>query len=129
MSQAVSAGVALRRRRLRRLVEPGVEGGRSARVAVAEMAQVVEAHAGADDRDAFVAQRLERLAELDVERRIEVLAQGQHDHRDLGLRIDDQERHEHAVIEAAGVVGRDRQARLLDQPLDLAAISGAPGAG
>ena len=121
--------VALGGRRLRRLVEPGVEGGRGRRVAVAEVPQVVEAHAAADDRDPLVAQRLERLAERDVEGRIEVLAQGQHDDRNLGLRIDDEERHEHAVVEAALAVGRDRQPRLLDQRLDLAATSGAPGAG
>ena len=43
-------------RRLRRLVEPGVEGGRGRRVAVAEVPQVMEAHAAADDRDALIAQ-------------------------------------------------------------------------
>ena len=77
------------------------------------------AHAAADDRHPLIAQGRERLAEPDVEGRIEILAQGQHDDRDLGLRIDDQEGHEHAVVEAALVVGRDRQARRLDQPLDL----------
>ena len=64
--------------------------------------------------------RRERLAELDVEGGIEILAQRQHDDRDLGLRIEDEEGHEHAVVEAALAVGRDGQARRLDEPLDLA---------
>jgi hypothetical protein len=68
----------------------------------------VKAHAAADDRGALIAQGRERLAELDVKGGIEVLAQRQHDDRDLGLRIDDEEGHEHAVVEAALAVGRDR---------------------
>ena len=81
------------------------------------MPQVVVAHAAADDGDPLIAQGRQRLAELDVEGGIEILAQRQHDDRDFGLRIDDQEGHEHAVIEAALAVGRDGQARRLDEPL------------
>src|ERR1700729_1379923 len=53
--------LALGSRRFRGLVEPGVEGGRGPRIAVAEMTQVMEAHAAADDCDALIAQRRERL--------------------------------------------------------------------
>jgi hypothetical protein len=55
----------LTRRRIavgQRFVEPGVEDLRGAAVAVAEAAQIVKAHAAADDRNSSVAQRGERPA-------------------------------------------------------------------
>ena len=61
----------------------------------------------------------ERLADSDMERRIEVALQRQHHHRDLRLGIDDHERHEHAVVEAALGILADLQSGGGDEALDL----------
>ena len=103
----------------RGLVEPGVEGGGGAPVAVEEMLEIVIAHAAADDHDALIAQRRQRLADRDVARGIEAALDRDHDDGNLGLRIDDQHRHEHAVVEAAAVVLADGEARRLDEALDF----------
>ena len=66
----------------------------------------------------------------EMERRIEIALQRQHHHRDLRLRVDDQERHEHAVVEAAlGVLADLQMPAAAMRSLTSAAISGAPGAG
>ena len=83
------------------------------------MAQIVEAHAAADNRDALIAQWRKRLADSDMGRGVEIALQRHHHHRDLGLGIDNQERHENAVIIAALGVLADRQAGRADQALDL----------
>ena len=79
------------------------------------MPEVVIAHAAADDRDAFVAQRRQRLADRDVQGGIQVLAQRQHYDGNFGFRIDDQERHEDAMVEPALRIFLDREPRRGDQ--------------
>lgn len=79
-------GLALRRGGLDRAHQPAVELVRDrpeARVAIA--AHVVKAHAAADDQHAFVAKRGERAAGIEVRLRVQVLAQRELHHRDVGV--------------------------------------------
>ena len=62
-----------------------------------------------------VAQRLERAAGCEMRFGIEIAPQRQLHDRNVGRRGDQQERHEHAVIEAARRVGMRRQPRSLEQ--------------
>src|ERR1035438_7716038 len=87
-----------------RPAEPVVEtlrGVPRSRVLGEEVSQVVVAHPAADNEHALVPQRLERIADAQMLCRIEAGLQRKLQHRHLGLRVDELERHEYAVIEPA----------------------------
>jgi hypothetical protein len=105
--------------------QPLVEGlglGGDAGIFGEEAAQIVEAQAAADDQHALVAQRLQRPADGEMGRRIERGGERQLHHRNIGFGIDQQERHEDAMVEAARRVGGarmpacPRRRRTLGQP-------------
>ena len=74
-------------------------------------AQVVEAHAAADDEDALVAQRCERAADREVLPPDRGRAQRELHRRDVRVGVGELERNERAVIVAARGVGRGRECR------------------
>src|ERR1035441_6832686 len=87
-----------------RPAEPVVEtlrGVPRSRVLGEEVSQIVVAHPAADNEHALVPQRLERTADTQMLCRIEAGLQRKLQHRHLGLRVDELERHEYAVIEPA----------------------------
>jgi hypothetical protein len=67
-------------------------------------AQVVEGHAAADDEHALVAQRCQGPTDRQVVRRVEAAHQAELHGRDVGVGVGQLERHEGAVVEAAGAV-------------------------
>jgi hypothetical protein len=70
----------------------------------------VVAHATADDQHALVAQRFEQCAELEMRRGIQTRVQRELHDRHVRLRVDQQKRHEHAVVEPALGLGARRHA-------------------
>ncbi len=89
-----------------------------------EAAQVVVAQAAPDDEHALVPQGRERAPDGEVGVHVVVAPDGELKHWHVGLGVDGLERRERAMVEAAPVVGRGREARAAQQFLHAA---GDPG--
>ena len=115
-------------------VHPGGEGFgfgvlRGVDGLAAEAAEVVGPGAGADDEDAFVAERGEGFAELVVVGGAEVALDGNLQDRDVGVGVGEDEGAPGAVVEAAAMVHRAVQAGGGEEVGDVFGEGGVTGGG
>lgn len=81
--------------------------------------QVVVAHAAADDQHVAAAQRCQRASDREVLAGIETLNERKLENRHVRLRIDEHERHEHAVVDPARAIDVADKAGIAQQRADL----------
>ena len=74
----------------------------------------METHAAANDQHSLLTQWRQRPTHRQVSGGIHISPQRQLQHRDIRLWTDQLERNEHTVIEPAFLLGRRREAGLLD---------------